>query len=487
MGIAGRPSTCAVLSGIRWGLFVAAAMLLAGGLLGCRPDSGGPSETTQPSPEAVASRGQQPEYSTATRDMPASPSSTAFPTPIADFRPTPTSTPLPRPDQVPTLTTVPESALPLLLDELLPWYSSPPSDAHARAAFGLETIAFRNPEMVKAIAKLPWISDGVSGEEAYAIEALVSLAEGEGQLANLSMELPWVADGLNRIEAETLIDLAQIVSRDVTLAERILRYPWLSDSVTNSELNSVSGLADIASRDLELARRLAAESWVSDAEAPSSRQSEALENLGTIVGRDREMARRLGEMLSEDSGWWNIDLAGSLTSLIKSDPGVFDALASQSWYSDGLNDAEIAFLLTTRDIVEHSPRDYYAMLQSHHVRSARIDLPLSGSVNLWAIQKTPFPEGDYTIEVMVDALRSIEDLVGVPLPFNHIVVLIVVVEPDSDFEVSYSNLDTPWPGAGNNRKHVRIARKPPAQVNRDTLIHELSHYHFTIGPNPPNR
>ena len=75
-------------------------------------------------------------------------------------------------------------------------------------------------------------------------------------------------------------------------------------------------------------------------------------------------------------------------------------------------------------------------------------------------------------------LRSLEELTRLPLPISEIIVLIIVVDSDSDFERSYSNLATDWPSAAHAGSYMRVTSFESVPVSRNTLYHELAHYYF---------
>lgn len=218
------------------------------------------------------------------------------------------------------------------------------------------------------------------------------------------------------------------------------------------------------------------------AELPTSHIWEPLDHLNIIASRDQNLAGNLLDLLSHETRIRDVKLLGNLRNVIQEHPEESRRLRSSPWFIDGLNDEEAAFIVTMRDILDNSPTDFFEMVQTRYIQSRTIHLPLSGEINIWAMQKAPFPEGEYIVDVIEDALRSLETLTQIPLPNKHVIVLIVVVDQDTNYERPYSNLDQPWPGAANAGGHVRVARYENEKPGLHVLFHEIAHYYFTFFP-----
>ena len=429
---------------------------------------------------------------------------------------------------------------------MLPWYQSPPDDAHAGAALSLESITSRDPALGQFIAYQNWVSDGITEGESLAINRLAHLAGQDSELAGLAagspwladgvteeevdllwnlnrienpkfatalLRLPWVADGLNTQEKRPALNLAELAQSnpeqyslvpwatdgmngieaealkellrlEPQLRGRILGYPWVSDGISYDDKEILYGLASIAYRDPELSGRIASAPWIAGVDRPTSLHWDPLEDIAIVARPDPAVARQVGDLLVARFSKRNRDLVSALRFLVQESPEAFEELTRQPWYSDGINAEEAAFLITTRDIMDNSPSDFYEMLRSRYTRSGTVDLPLTGRVNLWAIQKVPFPPGEDIIADMELAVRSLEELTGAPLPTTDVIALIVVVGPDFVYKEPISNLDAPWPQGAHTGPHIRVSRDltTTGRVNRNTLFHEIAHYRFRFYP-----
>ena len=139
-------------------------------------------------------------------------------------------------------------------------------------------------------------------------------------------------------------------------------------------------------------------------------------------------------------------------------------LTSQPWFTDGLSDEEIAFLaVTNRD--QHSNAMYRDFLRTRYTRSATISLPLAGDVDVWVFWHNPFPSSDDTIELIEDAVRALEALVGAPFPTTDLILL--QGHPDS---ISHSGYH-----AGN---YIAMDRIVGEGNHRGIVYHEIAHYYY---------
>ena len=340
----------------------------------------------------------------------------------------------------------------------------------------------RDPELADTVARLAWIADGITGNESQAITVLADIAARDTVVALQLPSVLWISDGVTEDEIDAILEFRRIVNAGTELAGRVLDYPWFARDISYDDQRVLYGLAQIAASDTELANRISEMSRVADAEVTTSHLWEPLDDLNIIAKRDRALARQVGDLLSGEFGVRDRHLLSALRTLIQESPEAFEQLSNRPWFADGLDDEEAAFLVTTRDILENSPGDFYEMIQSRYTQSKTIDLPLTGNVNIWAIQETPFPQGENIVADIEDALRSLEELTLTPLPTTDLIVLIVVVGPDSNYEQPYSNLATPWPGEAHAVSHVRMSRYQSGPYRRHTLFHEVAHYYFEFFP-----
>ena len=495
-------------------------LLLAGLLAACTAEpTGTPVPTARPTLIPIAAPTETPTPTPAVTPT-LEPTATPEPEPAAvpTAIPTPTKTPtpvsIPTPNSTPTPTHTPTARMHFAA--ILPWFVAPPDDAHTGAVQLLTDLWQRDPSLADAVARLPWVADGMTDEESDSVATFLDeagdaeaakavlgyrwvvdgIAPAESPLWRRLLHLtgispalaqrvtsfPWLADGLVEQEGEALMELENILQRDEELGNIVLDYPWLAEDAGYDDTQVLYGLARIARSDPDLAKRVAGFPWLADAEVTNSHQWMPLDDLNIIASRDRALANQLGDFLSDGLRWRTRHMMSNLRAMVQERRDGFQQLSSQPWFQDGLNAEEAAFLATTRDIWENSPSDFSEMLQTRYIQSSTIDLPLSGEVNIWAIQKAPFPQGDTLVADIEHAIRSLEQLTQVPAPVEDFIVLMIVIGPDSVYEPAESNLAQPWPRAAHTGSHARVSRYQEEPYNRSTLFHELAHYYFGFFP-----
>ena len=148
-------------------------------------------------------------------------------------------------------------------------------------------------------------------------------------------------------------------------------------------------------------------------------------------------------------------------------------LADQSWFNDGLNDGEAAFLTTLGATHRISPGLFDDFVETRYTRAGTVELPLAGTVRLWAFQNTPFLPGEDVIGPMKESVRHIEGYMGVPFPADRVIMVSVVRPPGSHYDI----------GAGQHGSgHIHVVRVESGPLRQRLLRHELAHYYYTFFP-----
>ena len=334
----------------------------------------------------------------------------------------------------------------------------------------------------KQVMDYQWLADGVTWEEYDLIAELARLVEDDPEAArqiSLGTLVPyllglgsdsakqaagylWLADGVNALELRTIIGIARVAERNPGFAERLLSYSWLADGITGAEARGLDVLSRWALQVPELAERLLGYSWLAD--GISQRELNGISELADIARADLVLARQVVGMGILDDPLRDRDLHAitSLRRLIETDD--LALLTSQPWFADDLNDEETAFLaVANRD--QHSDTMYRDFLRTHFTRSTTISLPLAGDVDVWVFWHLPFPDSDDTVELIEDAARALEALMGVPFPTTDIILLLG--DPDS---ISFSGYN-----AGN---YVAMDRIVGEGIHRGVVYHETAHYYY---------
>ena len=239
--------------------------------------------------------------------------------------------------------------------------------------------------------------------------------------------------------------IRDIANIDVEMAKKTSLQPWLADGVTEIELGGLSRLQLIAQHDLEFAKRVLDEPFM----ALPFRQ------------RDETALNGLYELL---------DFRGR---------NVFEAVASQPWFEDGLDDLEAVLLHVLTTVNDGLLQ---ALVDTHYVASQSINLPLTGEIDLIVIRHTPFPTDDETFSAMTEGTRVIETFTQTPFVIDDLVVLIN--EPGIWRRSSGSVVG--HRGPGYDARHI-IVHNPAAtgwlsNQYKGVIYHELGHLYALSGP-----
>ena len=166
---------------------------------------------------------------------------------------------------------------------------------------------------------------------------------------------------------------------------------WIHDGLEGWETKAVSSLFVIAKYvDLEFAIELASAPWVVDgvttAERPSDFFAGAYQQSACRAARGSAAARQMKELLRQTR-----ECNGPATDcwpeqIRRSEPVQYDGLLMESWFADGLNDSERAFIIVS----DNGARDYNNVI----VASRTIDLPLAGEVTLWVVERSLRPQAE---------------------------------------------------------------------------------------------
>ncbi len=148
---------------------------------------------------------------------------------------------------------------------MLPWFASPPDEAHITASELITIIWMRDSYTGETVAQMPWIVDGISGGEIAALRALAEPSYFGIELGRGVAESQWVTDGLSEGEIDLLSwALPNVASRDPDLAVLLFTPPWAMDGLDDAEWLAFDILVRSGTERPELVRLLASSPWVAD-------------------------------------------------------------------------------------------------------------------------------------------------------------------------------------------------------------------------------
>ena len=325
-----------------------------------------------------------------------------------------------------------------------------------------------------AIARIPWVIDGVHDREGRIFLLLrefeEEVEEDESEFLRLLLGWAWVIDGMNDLEWLAFELLLVISWHQMDLAKMLATIPFIEDGVVAKDLEAIELLSSVGVSDLELARRMATAPWVADGVSNSE-----FRFLGTFLNKSDGPLELVGfvlGLLPETSSYLpgnpENHRVDSLLNLAMKHPQALDQLASQAWFSDGLDEQESAFVVTLGDTADRSLKLYNDLLSNHFAQSKTVSLPLAGDVKIWVFQNAPFPKGEDLPAIVENTALVMEELMGVPFPTNEIILLVFIpVEPGSSSRGQYHG------------SHMILGRY---RGEVGSIPHETAHYYFHSGP-----
>lgn len=250
--------------------------------------------------------------------------------------------------------------------------------------------------------------------------------------AALSQLLPWYE---NPAFPGAVIPIVEVWLRDAAFGRDLAQANWIADGIKRLENDPVYGLGLLYDYDPELARRMLAHS----AEQPA---------------RDR-----------------NTMFLGALWSLMTYDPGKFELLIAQPWFTDGLDAEERAFIVAV-DKITGLDALYTDLLTSPRItRSKVVMLPLAGEVTIWVFSNKPL-DAEF-LEAAVQGVRGAEALMGAPFPSTDVIILLLTFDDCAGLC-----------GGANFVDSLVLVAEAGLPFGDSTLYHEIAHFYLTaeFGP-----
>ena len=341
-----------------------------------------------------------------------------------------------------------------------PWFTKGASADEWDTLGALRGLALLDLELARELVGHPWLIDGGTQHHGQIFSIVLSIGRADLEVAQQVVEYPWFIDGVSEDELQTLFLLDFFAEADVELGRLAATYPWIIDGVTRSEQRTLVVLRAFARADLELARSKANDPWIIDGVPDDEFVRFALGVPDTAVDLTADLTGGLREHLVE-----------ALSRLGGTDFDNFQALGTQPWLADGLDDSEAAFVVALNIAARLDPALYQDLLQDHFVQTRTISLPLAGDVNIWVIQNAPFPPDDELLTAIEGTVRIAEKFMGSPFPTTDIVLLIVVWDDDRKYKAG---------GGAYLGYAMWLERYKGHRVGG--VVHETAHYYFSVGP-----
>ena len=231
-------------------------------------------------------------------------------------------------------------------------------------------------------------------------------------------------------------------------------------------------IVEVWVKDPELGRELASSPWLQDGLGPL--ETSAVYGLSHLYDWDPDLARRIfAHSVEEPVRTLNVDTLSALGELAWLFPDSLRRVQALEWFADGLSMEERAFVIVLWRVVANEAI-FADLLEQRSTLTTTVDLPLSGTVGLWAFGHIPL-EGD-VLGAMEDGARAAERVMASPFPVTDIITLQVNVERYEGYGY----------GGANFRDSMVLSTGSdwPDTAHAELIYHEVAHYHLAheVGP-----
>ena len=291
--------------------------------------------------------------------------------------------------------------------------------------------------MAQQLRALPWVADGVDESEKAAAELLIEFALWHRNVFDALLENPWVEDGIRDMESQFLVTLENLNTDNKNIAAQVIAMPWAQDDITGTEARFLDSLENLEDYGKRAAAAVIAMPWVVD--GVTTTESDASEYLFRIAYHDSEAAAAIIAMpflqtLEEDDV---LAIRGIHRLARKPDDGLLPALLQHPALRNGITDDQTTLVaaagtLWDIDEIRRMLNPGYAGVE---VLSEGTELTPNLKVS---IVSPGFEPGERSGEVVWSAVTSAERAMGIPLPLNHVIVVLSGKTVNESFRSSYN-------------------------------------------------
>jgi len=330
----------------------------------------------------------------------------------------------------------------------------------------LRELAVVYPDLADLVLAFPWVQDNITADERWAVRHLQELTVANPDLAGMLATYPWVQDDITVEERWTVRNVRELAVASPDFAGMVATYPWIQDDITSRERWTVRDLSDFAAEHLQFAETVGEFAWLQDGltreEAGTVRHLRELAGAGagSIVGMPFLQALSPAGAAATNA----------LRNLALWAPEALPAILEHPAISDGITEDEAPIVSTLWGVQRTNPDLIETLLDPAQVmREERIiELPYSGEVTLTIIRTAKGQAR--TMDLVEDAVRSVEELMQAPLPRGQVTYLFEEAITTTFFGTHFGT-------------HIALSPKvdsggfSKAQAFRP-IVHEAAHYYW---------
>ena len=354
----------------------------------------------------------------------------------------------------------------------MPWFADGITDTELEAVDNLAYIAQSSEAVAEQTAGVSWFRDGITDTEVKAIYTLGYIAQNSGAVAELTAGMSWFADGITDTELEAVDNLAYIAQSSGAVAELTAGMSWFADGITDTEVKAIYTLGYIIQSSGAVAELTAGMSWFAD--GITDTELEAVDRLAYIAQSSGAVAQRIAEMpFLAAIEPLDVSTLNTLARLAGNKEELLQRVLAHPSLTEGVTDALTPIVTMLYGVAEANADlvDKLLTPESITIERRSIVLPLTGQVEL-AIVRTR-PGSARTMNLLEHSVRTVEELMGEPLPNRHVAILYE--------DAVIGSFDGMNFGTHIALLSERAAEADYAEDSSDTggIAHEVAHYYWS--------
>ncbi len=288
------------------------------------------------------------------------------------------------------------------------------------------------PALAQQIHTLPWVYDGLSDLERSTVDELLWMAVEDVANLDAALRMPWVQDDISELAYKGLDKLGYLDTRNPSNLYAALSAPWVQDGITETEYDIIDSLGALDFDAPDVVFQLFSMPFLLSPDATDALAIRGMENMA--------------------------------------DGGSLAALTDHSIFQDGVTDDEttlIAGVGTLRDTDEiQRPLNTGCAA----IETISLGTELTPHLKISTV-RTDSQSRPGTVESVRDAVEFVEKVVGLPLPMDHVIVML------NDLAVTDKYAGTNFGFAYSYKPKYEAAQGTFEWRHLQTgFVHETAHY-----------
>ena len=282
---------------------------------------------------------------------------------------------------------------------------------------------------------LSWVQDGLSDLERSAVDELLYMAVEDVNNLDAVLSLPWVQDGISEAEYEALDKLGYLDTPNPANLYAALYIPWVQDDISEIEYDIIDSLGALDFDATEVVFQLFSMPFLLSPDATDALAIQGMEELA--------------------------------------DDGRVVALTDHAIFQDGITDDETTLIAAVGTLGDMEEIRRVLGPGVAAIETISLGTELTPHLRI-SIVRTDSQSRPGTVESVRDAVEFVEKAVGLPLPVDHVIVML----NDHAFTDKYAG--TNFGFAYSYKPEYEAAQGTSEWRHLQTgFVHETAHYFWT--------